>query len=297
MFLNHLDKYNAFSDKFRDELEKKIEGFGKTVQYKFRISNPNPHPDLKGQPVWPSRWTLDPVTFYVRDEYESRTGVPKMKLVGMIKKISAPHEKEKGENDEFERIRLVEAQKGTLTLDLSKEDDKHLAMYIELHPKLEDGVNADPTKRKMMERVDIKKASEEKRTQRTDRLKALNVAQGMSEKEVRQFADAMLWESTEDEGVLRGMVEDLAETSPKFFNDLVSGKNIEYQATVKVAMDKRILAFDPAEYKFIWCENNQTISKLQLSTVKNEVEVMAEWLMTGGDQAKKAYDKIKSLIK
>jgi hypothetical protein len=297
MLLNHLDKYNSFTTKFRTELENKVISFGKNVRYKFNISNPNPHPDLKGQPVYPSRWTLDPVTFYVKDPHETREGTPKLKLVGLVKKVTSPHEKENGENDQFERIRLVEAQKGILFLDLSRDEDVQFAMYLELHPKLVGGVNADPTKRQIIERIDEKKASAEKRTQRTEKQKAVNVAQEMSDQDVLNFADAMMWDSTDDANVLRDRIEELAETSPKFFNDLTSGKSIEYQATVKRAMDKKVIAFDPAEYKFIWSDNQQAISRLQPSTEKSEVEVMAEWLMTGGDQAKKAYDKIKSLIK
>lgn len=295
MFLSQQEKYNQLSDELRKELEKKIDSFGKTVTYKFDISHPDPHPDNRGKPVWPSRWTLGPVTFQVRDPHE--TNGQKMKSIGLVQRISSDNDKRNGENDRFERIRLTEANRGLLVLNLELEEDRHKAMYVEMHPKLKEGMFADTTKKQVIERIDEKRFSTEKRAERTEKLKALNVAQEMSEVEVRQFADAMLWDSTEDEVILRGKVEDLAEASPKFFNDLVSGKNIEYQAAVKKAMDKKLIAFDPAENKFIWCDNNQIVTRLQLSTDKNEVESMAEWLLTGGDSAKKVYEKLKSLIK
>jgi hypothetical protein len=72
---------------------------------------------------------------------------------------------------------------------------------------------------------------------------------------------------------------------------------VEYQATVKQAMDKEVIGFDPAEWKFIWSANQQTLAVLQQVDGKNEVEQLADYLMTGGDKADTAYKKIKGLLK
>ena len=299
MTLEQQAQYNQLSPSLRETLEKRIDSFGKTVTYKFDISHPDPHPDNRGKPVWPSVWTLKPIVFKIKDDQEERTkdGYQKMKTVGLIERITSQTEKDNGENDRFERIRLTDKNAGKVTLNLDLEDDRQRAMYIELHPKLKGGLFSDSTKRQIVERVDEKKASEESRKNRSEKMKAWNIAQEMSDAKIKEFADAMLWDSTEDVGVLREKVEDLAEATPKFFSDLIEGKSVEYRATVKQAMDKKLIAFDPSEHRFIWNDNNQTISKLQFSPDKPEVEAMAEWLMTGGEQAKKAYDKIKSLIK
>ena len=93
------------------------------------------------------------------------------------------------------------------------------------------------------------------------------------------------------------MVEDMAETNPTFFNDLVAGKNLEYQALIKRAMDKRVISFDPAEYRFVWMSNNQPLAILQQVMDKNEVQSLAEYFIAGGQKAEETLKKVKSLLK
>jgi hypothetical protein len=170
-------------------------------------------------------------------------------------------------------------------------------MYLEMHPKMKDGIFQDKTKIPMFRRIDEMKAATDAKKERSTRLKALNAAQGMSDKEVLNFCDAMSWDSTEDVLILRNKIEELADSNPEFFNDLVSGKMIQYRATIKQAMDKKVIEFDPIEHKFVWESNKQTITVLSPVAGKNAVEKMAEFLMTGGDKADAIYKKIKDLNK
>lgn len=292
MYLAQVGRYNDFSPKFRDELEKKVASFGKVVQYSFDIANENPDPlKASGKKVYPSRYTLDPVTFFITDPYEDRPNKQKLKQVGLVKTIN-----DKGEPDSFHRIRILEGSAGVMRYDLENQEDLNIVMLLELHPKLKGGKFADKTKRQIVERIDLEKVATEKRTERTSRLKALNVAQEMSDADVVQFADAMMWEhATPAEN--RNRVEELAETNPIFFNKLVEGKDLEYQATIKRALDARIIAFDPAEYNFLWASTQQLVVKLQPSLDKNEVQVMSDWLQTSGEKANEVYKKIKGMLK
>jgi len=292
MYLSHVGRYNDFTPKFYNELEEKVRSFGKTVQYGFDIASENPDPDKKnGKKVYPSRYTLDPVTFFITDPYEDRPNKQKLKQVGLVKTIN-----DKGEPDSFYRIRVLEGNAGVLRLDLENPEDFATAMLLEIHPKLKGGKFSDKTKRQLVERIDLEKLAKEKRNERSERVKALNVAQEMSDEDVMKFADAMMWEIASP-SMNRNRVEELAETDFKMFNDLVEGKNIEYQATVKRAMDAKIIAFDPAEYRYIWCSNQQLVVKLEPSLNKNEVQVMSEWLQTAGDKAKEVYKKVTGLLK
>lgn len=291
MYLAHVGRYNDFTPEFMEKLEKKVRAFGKTVDYFFDIANPNPDPDKKnGKQVYPSRYTLDPVTFFISDPYEKRAGKQKLKQVGLVKTIN-----DKGEPDSFHRIRVIEGNAGVLRLDLENQEDFNIAMMLEIHPKLKGGEYADKSKRQMVERIDHEKVATEKRSLRTDKVKALNVAQEMSDADVARFADAMNWQAASP-SINRDKIEELAETDPKFFNDLVAGKNVEYQSTIKRAMDKKIIAFDPAEYRFIWCSNQQLVVKLEPSLEKNELQVMAEWIESSGDRAKEVYKRITGLL-
>jgi hypothetical protein len=293
MLLEHQGLFNDFSPELRKKLEKTVESFGNSVRYKFDISSINPDPQKSNGPVvWPSKYTLKPKTFTIKDDFEKREGKQKVKQVGLVREVN-----DKGQPTRFESVVVYEGNQGILHLDLTIPENIQIAMLCELHPKLSGGDYADKTKKQMFSRIDEKKLAVDKRTERSAKLKALTVAQGMSDKELKQFADAMMWDSTDEVDILRNKVEEIAETSPALFNDLVESKNLEYRATVKRAMDNKVVTFDPTEYKFLWVSNQQLITRLQPSTVKNEVEVMAEWLLTGGDSAKEVYTKIKSLLK
>jgi len=136
-------------------------------------------------------------------------------------------------------------------------------------------------------------AATQARTERTAKQKATNAAQAMSDKQLIDFADAMLWDSTQDPEILRNEVEFLAETEPKFFNELVDGRDIEYRALVQQALNKGAITFNPAEYSFAYGGNNHPIITLSPNGEQNEVQKMASWLQTGGQDV---YKKIKSLV-
>lgn len=290
--LHQVKNYNDFTAQFRQELEEKVISFGKSVRFKFNISNDDPHPDNKGKKVWPFIYTLDPATFRVVDKHEKREGHQKMKYVGMVKDVN-----DEGIPVSFHKVKVTESKQGVLFFDLSNQDDFGMVMYLLLHPKLKNGDFTDATKLQMFERIDEKQLSTDKRKERTAKFNALKVAEEMSEAQVVQFADAMLWDSTEDIDILKNRVEEMAESNPDFFNDLVSGKNLEYQALIKRAMDKKVISFDPAEYRFVWLSNNQPLAILQPSTDKNEVQALAEYFIGGGNKADETLKKVKSLIK
>lgn len=290
--LEQVKLYNDFSPKLKAEIEARIDSFGKRVRYKFDIANRNPDPEKKGEVIYPFAYTLDPVTFSIVDKYEDRENKQKVKKVGIVETT-----KEDGNPEIFRRIRIYERDKGIKEFNLEKIEDRESVFYLELHPKLSGGLFADADKRQLISRIDEQAASKTSRTERTARVKALNVAQGMSDKELHDFADAMSWDSSDDVEILRNRVEELAETNPVFFNDLVDGKSLEYQAAITQAINNKLISFDPADYKFVWVGNNQTIVLLPTQGDKTEIQKMAEWLQLGGQKAEEVYKKIKSLLK
>jgi len=293
MSLEQIAHYNNLSTKLREELVEKLQGLGKRVRYKFDIGNPNPDPQkYNGSMVFPNLYTLDPCIFDILDPYEEK-GKPKSKKIALVSGTD-----EKGIPNKFGRIRVRASEVGILDLDLTEGGEGwYTAMYLELHPKLLNGKFADTSKHPVVSRIDEVQSASNAKKERTARLKALNAAQDMTDKDVFNFADAMLWDSSEDILILRNKVEELADTNPEFFNDLVSGKTIEYKATIKKAMNKKVIEFDPAEYKFLWCGNKQTIAMLSPAGNRNEVDKFAEFLQTGGEKADTIYKKIKDLIK
>lgn len=286
--------YNDLSPELRRKLEEKVRSLGTTVRFKFNISRENPDPEKYNGPIlWPALYVLDPKVFRITDALEKRDGISKSKEIGLVDKL-----KDDGKPLSWFSIRVFARHKGVLTFKPDENvDDFNYVMYLLIHPKLDGGMFQNKGMQPIIQMIDEKKEAAEQKERRSHRAKALAAATNMKDEEVISFADAMMWDSTIDTDLLRNQVEVLAETDPKMFNDLIGSKNLEYQALIKRAMDKQVIAFNPAEYKFVWFGNQQPIATLAPVGNKNEVEKMSEWLQTGGKNADEVYAKIKSLVK
>lgn len=286
--------YNDLSKGLLEKLQKRIDGFGSTVRYRFDIERENPDRTFyNGKTIFPQTYTLDPTTFKITDK-DDATGKPKSVSVAIVKSYE---QNDKGGLDiRLGKVRVRASQRGMLRLELDKDEDKEMAMLIELHPKLSGGDFSNPTMHQVITRVDEQAEATIRTDERKLRLKAMRVAEGMSKKELVDFCDAMQWDSSQKETVLRDLVEDLAENEPQFFNDLVESKDLEYRAAIKQALNKGVIGFDPGEYKIFWGGNKMTITVLTPSGEKSEVEKFADWLISGGEKSDEIFKKIKSLI-
>jgi hypothetical protein len=296
MSLENFAHFNDLSPKLRLELEQKVESFGRSVRYKFDIAKPNPDPEkYNGAFVYPNMYTLDPTKFTLQDIYEDRVDKSKTKNIGLVDDVFL---NDTGVPERFKKVKIGGSDKAVLTLNLEdNRDDFYMAMYLEMHPKNKDGKFASKTLHHVFSRIDENAAAKEARTERSERLKALNVAQGMSDSELIDFADAMQWDSALDIEVLRNMTEELADTNPMYFNDFVQGKTIEYQSMIKQAINKGLISFDNSEYKFVWAGNQQTIAVLSPTGQKSNIEKMSEWMQTSGNKGDDFYKKIKALVR
>ena len=296
MSLENFAHYNDLSPKLRLELEKKVESFGRVVRYKFDIARPNPDPSkYNGDTVYPNIYTLDPTRFTLQDPYEDRDDKTKTKTIALIDENAI---NENGLPEKFVKIRVNGATKSILSLNIEdSRDDFYMAMFLELHPKNKSGKFAGKNVHHIFSRIDENAAAREARTERSERLKALNVAQAMSDGELVDFADAMQWDSSENYEVLRNKVEELADTNPIYFNDLVSSKAVEYQSLIKQAMNKDLISFNYGEYKFVWSGNQQTITTLSPTGTQTQIQKLSEWMQTSGNKGDDLYKKLKSLVK
>jgi hypothetical protein len=296
MSLENFAHFNDLSPKLREELEQKVESFGNSVRYRFDIAKPNPDPEkYNGAMVYPNMYTLDPTKFVIQDPYEDRAGKSKTKNIGLVDDGSI---NDKGVPDRFKKIRINASSQAVLKLNIAdNRDDFHKAMFLEMHPKLKGGKFMDKNAFPIISRIDENAAARDARSERNERLKALNVAQAMSDSDLIDFADAMQWDSTENIEILRNQTEELADNNPIYFNDLVQSKAVEYQSLVKQAMNKDLISFDYNEYKFIWSGNQQTITVLSPTGSKKEIEKLSEWMQTSGAKGDDFYKKIKSLVK
>jgi len=289
--LQKIGIYNDLSKSLIDKLEKRLESFGKVVRYRFEIERENPDKTYHdGRYIFPNMYTLDPTNFKISDKDE--TGKTKTVTIALVKDYQ--YDERNNLKITYRKVRVNGGQRGILRLDLENDEDRETCMFLELHPKISGGEYADKDKVPVFKRIDENAEATAKTEDRSIRRKAMNIAGDMKEDELVSFAQAMQWDYTVSPLILKNMVEDLAETESKFFSDLVAGKEVEYRSTIKQAVDKGVISFDPADYKYIWTGNNMTIAILSPVGDKSELEKFSEWLQHGNEEI---YNKIKSLTK
>lgn len=293
--LNQIAEYNDLSPALLKKLQDKINSFGKVVKYRFDIEQENPDRTFyNGKTIFPNIYTLDPTVFNITDNDETREGKSKFKKIALIKS----HESNGtgGFKTEFIKIRITAPARGILRLDLTNPDDIAKCMLMELHPKLKGGMFYDKDRRAVVSRVDDVSEARQQTEERAQKRKAQNAIADMTDEDLKRLADALEQDSTQDTLVLRNWAEELADVDYTFFNELVESKKIEFQSLVKQAIDKEIITFDPAEYKFTWTGNKQVITVLSPAGEESNIVKLGEWLQVGGEKATEVYNKLKGLV-
>lgn len=294
MLLQTTGVFNDLSEKLRAKVEERVKSFPKVVRYKFDISKVNPDKDQYNGPViWPSIYTLDPAIFNINDKEEDRKDKNRGKKIALIENTD-----EKGLPTRYRKVRITAGDRGVLILQpIDNLDDYDICMYLELHPKNRTGFFPDPQKHQIFARIDAAASAKQEMEKRSERKLAMDTAEKMSEEEVIEFADAMMWDSTDDPIALKNKIEDLAEKDPKMFSDAVADKKMKYMAAIKRALDKKIWQYEPAEGKLSWTSTGQAIVAMGQDAATEGYGKFAEWFMTSGKQADNVYEKLIKLEK
>jgi len=293
MLLLQTGVFNNLSEKLLEKLKARVDSFPKKVRYKFDISKENPDKTYyNGTVLWPSIYTLDPVQFTINDKEEAK-GKPTGKKVALIESTD-----DKGFPVRYKKIKIFARDKGILLLQPHDNvDDYDICMFLELHPKNKTGFFPDPQRHQVFSIIDTAVSATEERKVRSARKLAMDTAEKMSDAEVIEFADAMMWDSSEDVLFLRNKAEELAESDPKMFSDIIADKKTKFLAAIKRALDKRIWQYDPSDGKLSWASTGQAIVTMGQDAATEGYGRYAEWFMTAGKQADGAFEKLLKLEK
>lgn len=141
--------------------------------------------------------------------------------------------------------------------------------------------------------VDTGKELRSKVAKRNNLRDALNMHATMKGADIVRFAAAMNWEVSLDPETLSDRVAGYAQQFPDDFLAKVKNPAEEMKATIKLAMNKGIIFYDPVGMKFTWAESGAIIAKLQKEAGKDELQLMAEWVFHAKNGTE-VYDAIKS---
>lgn len=286
-------KVNDFSPQLREKLTEaaeKMQDKKGYIKFRFKIERKNPDAaKTGGEWLYPSYYTLEPVTFDITDPFDK-----KRKKVGIVLA-----EDDLGNITDWGRVIIKEREVGIKTLKMSKPEDQDIFAFLMLHPCCENPLMKNfrdeerPIKFKLMDEVaDAKKRTSDRKL----RHEAISVATGMSSRQEIDMADALGWEEGLDPDMRRDRIMDLVETDPELFRDLLESNVLQIRAAVTKAERMNLIGWEPAENKWIWASNGDTMAAFGRVPNLDKLKATADWMYTD-KKGQAAFETIKNLLK
>lgn len=175
---------------------------------------------------------------------------------------------------------------GDSALDQKKYEFLMLSNYRK-NPGIE-GLVHDSRVTPKLEFVDDQAEGKERRKKRSILKQALDVAESLDIRQVKDFVASLNMNENQDNDVLRDIVESYAEKNAVVFLDAYKDKNFLKRATVRRASDAGIIFFDTHANKVRWVDSKNTaIATLEPEAKDDWVKGFAEYCGSNslGDKA------------
>lgn len=260
---------NNYSDKLTLPLLKK----GETVQYRLLGLKK----DEKGQWVIPAAKNV-PTEDYIFDSGISKEGAY----------IDVAYE--------HGQIWFDRRNLGMLIVTGGNKRNQELYQYLEHCNYNKSFEHRDASMNPIFERIDaVKKAT--RKLQKRDLLRdALNICIEMNEDEVRTLVSSLGKDEDRDISVLRNEIEELAMKNPKAFITSSSNHQKQILATIKRAIDKKVIVFDSEQSRFVWGNNKEAILSTPRVNLKKRMKAFLEYVVNT-KQGATVYDSIEKQLK
>lgn len=269
--------YNQLSEKLIKSTMLKP---GQTVTYRLHNIQTNP---------------LDP----------SRLAIPAAKNVPPVDTI---FDEEKGEYVDIAAVRAVDGQgnhtfhdiffysnmAGHIMLTGGRAVDQEIHSFLSLCDYNASKQNRDTSKEAIFELVDETATAEKESRTRNLRREALNAAADLSQEDVKTYAAALGHDDTKSVSVLRNTLEEMADSDPKSFLDLINNKQAVVTATVNRAVKKGVVVFNQEQSRFEW--PNKEVILVVARTGNDAIEEFVSFC-TSSAKGEKVFQTIQSKAK
>lgn len=198
-------------------------------------------------------------------------------------------------NPTFHEIFFTAQQAGHLTLFGGRALDQEIHSYMMLTNHNASNPNRDTTKDIVFELVDEGAKAEKETKKRNMKREALNAAADLTPEDVRNFSAALGKDDTKPVAVLRNELEELADTDPAAFLDLIGNKQAVMKATINRAVTKGVIVFNEEQSRFEW-PNKEAILTVARSTGSDAVDELISFCVSSA-KGEKVYQTIQSKAK
>lgn len=191
----------------------------------------------------------------------------------------------------FERRNL-----GMLRVTGGNKRNQELYQYLECCNYNASNEHRDTMINPIFERIDAVKKATTKRQSREYLRDALNIANEMSDDEVKTLISSLGKDEDRDIAVLRNEIEELAMKNPKSFITSSSNHQKQILATIKRAIDKKVIMYDSSQSRFVWGTNEEEILSTPRVNLKKRMNAFMEYVINT-KQGQVVYDSIEQQLK
>lgn len=282
--MKRTEQFNNLSEKLVKDLQEKVKkNLSGTGTVEFEIL------DIRQDPLNPGRLLIPASKNVPAIDRIYDIGDGQWKDIAFIDSVGT-----KGEI-KFGRILFKIQNGGKITLSGNKARDVELYEYLILTNYRANKKSRDKGKIPIFKLVDEKADAAVEMAKRSKLREAMEVSGDMTDEEIKVFVASRGYDEDRDIGILRNEVEAFAVGDPDGFLKLSARKDLEMKAIVKKAIDKQIIAFNPAENKFTWHATGETICIVPRTTGADYIEGFVGFILSD-KKGMAVYQEIKKLI-
>jgi ribosomal protein S18 len=191
----------------------------------------------------------------------------------------------------FERRSL-----GMLIITGGNKRNQELYQYLEHCNYNASNTDRDASIKPIFERIDAVKKATKKRQTREYLRDAMNLAYELNDDEVRTLISSLGKDEDKDISILRDEIEEMAMSNPKAFISNSSNHQKQILATIKRAIDKKVIVFDSEQSRFVWGNNKEVILSTPRVNLKKRMKAFLEYVLNT-KQGQIVYEGIEQQLK
>lgn len=270
--------YNDVSDEVLSKVPKLKKG--EVARFKCVLINP----DLKHERRFsgPRFYNISPIDT-IWDE-----GVSDYVEIGFVDRQVLPN----GEIVANPKLIKFSAPSGEITLRGGVQEEEYLYYFLTLSNRNGSNENRDISKSIDYVRIDEEKSAKEKNTKRSKKFDALLAANNMTNEQIKDFVSATGGDERRPIEILKDYVFDWADKNPDDFLVKINDVEASTKATIKRAIDTKVIEFDKADMTFKWAESKEKIASVPKADGVEHINYLSDLLLSD-----KRYEKVLPTIK
>jgi hypothetical protein len=184
------------------------------------------------------------------------------------------------------------APSGEITLRGGVQEEEYLYYFLSLSNRNGSNENRDVSKSVDFVRIDEEKTAKEKNAKRSKKFDALLAANNLTNDQIKDFVAATGGDDKRAIDLLKDYVFDWADKNPDDFLVKINDVEASTKATIKRALDTKVIEFDKADMTFKWGESKEKIASVPKADGVEHINYLSDLLLSD-----KRYEKVLPTIK